>query len=72
MVVGARQTTGLAVFTVFGNAFSSAVQFLLLWLIQGAPDTLVDEDEVVAPKTVAVRKELGPDRCEMQQGVSRF
>ena len=40
MVVGARQTTGLAVFTVFGNAFSSAVQFLLLWLIQGAPDTL--------------------------------
>ena len=23
---------------------------------------------MVAPKTVAVRKELGPDRCELQKG----
>ena len=41
LVVGARQRLGLAVFTVFGNAFSCVVQYCLLWLMQGAPDTLV-------------------------------
>ena len=35
MVVSARQRIGLAVFTVFGNAFSSVVQFALLFLKAG-------------------------------------
>jgi len=36
-----RERVGLSAFTVFGNAFSCAVQYGLVYIVQGAPYTLV-------------------------------